>query len=168
MFWKLGKILERVDADYADIRYEVKRETSILFNGKDLISIASSFTDGYVLRILRSGGFSSISFTRDSDGEKAIRAAQENAQILSRKIEKPVQLARSDAVKDRFAPQLNEDPRDISIDEKIEFEQRRVDAYRQRLIQQFARLEAVLAELNDQANYLAGQLENLGINSSQS
>ena len=55
-----------------------------------------------------------------------------------------------------------------NIDEKIEFEQRRVEAYRQRLIQQFARLEAVLAELNDQANYLAGQFQKLGINSSES
>jgi len=55
-----------------------------------------------------------------------------------------------------------------NIDEKIEFEQRRVEAYRQRLIQQFARLEAVLAELNDQANYLAGQFQKLGINSNES
>jgi len=55
-----------------------------------------------------------------------------------------------------------------NIDDKIEFEQRRVEAYRQRLIQQFSRLEAVLSELNDQANYLAGQLQNLGINSSES
>jgi len=55
-----------------------------------------------------------------------------------------------------------------NIDDKIAFEQRRVEAYRQRLIQQFARLESVLAELNDQANYLAGQIERLGISSNQS
>jgi flagellar hook-associated protein 2 len=52
-----------------------------------------------------------------------------------------------------------------NIDEKIEFEQRRVDAYRQRLVEKFANLEAVLAALNDQAEYLVGQLENLGFNS---
>jgi flagellar hook-associated protein 2 len=51
-----------------------------------------------------------------------------------------------------------------NIDEKIAFEQRRVEAYRQRLIQQFTRLEAVLAQLNDQANYLAGQIQKLGFN----
>jgi flagellar hook-associated protein 2 len=54
-----------------------------------------------------------------------------------------------------------------NIEDKIAFEQRRVESYRQRLIQQFARLEAVLAQLNDQANYLAGQIEKLGINNSQ-
>jgi flagellar hook-associated protein 2 len=52
-----------------------------------------------------------------------------------------------------------------NIDEKIEFEQRRVDAYRQRLVEKFANLEAVLAALNDQAEYLVGQLENLGFSS---
>jgi len=55
-----------------------------------------------------------------------------------------------------------------NIDQKIEFEVRRVEAYRQRLIQQFARLEAVLAQLNDQANYLTQQLQNLQKNSSSS
>lgn len=49
-----------------------------------------------------------------------------------------------------------------NLDEKIAFEQRRVENYRQRLIRQFSRLEQVLAELNDQANYLAGQIQKLG------
>ncbi len=48
-----------------------------------------------------------------------------------------------------------------SIDSKIEFEQRRVDGVRKRLIEQFTRLEAVLAQLNEQANYLANQMQNL-------
>lgn len=48
-----------------------------------------------------------------------------------------------------------------SIDSKIEFERRRVDGVRKRLIEQFTRLEAVLAQLNEQANYLANQMQNL-------
>jgi flagellar hook-associated protein 2 len=55
-----------------------------------------------------------------------------------------------------------------NIDEKIAYEQRRVEAYRQRLIQQFSRLEAVLAELNEQSNYLAGQIQKLGFNNNES
>ncbi len=47
------------------------------------------------------------------------------------------------------------------IDDKIELETRRLEAYRQRLTEQFARLEAVLGQLNDQANYLAGQIQKL-------
>jgi flagellar hook-associated protein 2 len=48
-----------------------------------------------------------------------------------------------------------------SIDAKIALEQRRVEGVRQRLIEQFTRLEAVLAQLNEQANYLANQMQNL-------
>ncbi|MEJ5330480.1 MAG: flagellar filament capping protein FliD [Desulfobaccales bacterium] len=47
------------------------------------------------------------------------------------------------------------------IDDKIELETRRLEAYRQRLTEQFARLEAVLGQLNDQANYLAGQIQKM-------
>ncbi len=55
-----------------------------------------------------------------------------------------------------------------NIDAKIAFEQRRVDAYRQRLVQQFSRLEAVLAQLNEQSNYLASQIQKLGFTNDDS
>ena len=48
MFEKLKSILSKVDSNYADIRYEVKKETSITFNGKELTQIGSNSTDGYV------------------------------------------------------------------------------------------------------------------------
>jgi flagellar hook-associated protein 2 len=54
-----------------------------------------------------------------------------------------------------------------SIDAKIALEQLRVEGVRQRLTEQFARLEAVLAQLNDQANYLASQLQKLGSSASK-
>ena len=54
----------------------------------------------------------------------------------------------------------------VNIDDKIAFEQRRIDAYRKRLTQQFAQLEAVLSQLNDQSNYLTSQIAKLGSNSS--
>ena len=49
-----------------------------------------------------------------------------------------------------------------NIDDKIALEQRRVEAYRQRLTQQFTQLEAVLSQLNDQSNYLTSQIAKLG------
>jgi len=55
-----------------------------------------------------------------------------------------------------------------NIEDKIAFEQRRVDAYRQRLTQQFAQLETVLSQLNDQSNYLTSQIAKLGSSSSSS
>jgi len=52
-----------------------------------------------------------------------------------------------------------------NIDGKIAREARRVEVYRQRLIEQFARLESVLTQLNAQANYLDSQIQKLGFKS---
>lgn len=46
-----------------------------------------------------------------------------------------------------------------NIDEKIAFETNRLESYRQHLIARFARLDATLAELNQQSEYLSSQLK---------
>lgn len=120
MFETLKSIISKVDADYADIRYETKKETKITFNGKELSQIGSNTTDGYVIRVLNNGGLSSIAFTKETDAEKAIRNALENAHLISKNIKKPVEFAKAETIKDTFLPVLKEDPRAISIDEKLE------------------------------------------------
>ena len=120
MFENLRAVLSRVDADYADIRYEIKKETVIQFDGKELTQIGSNSTDGYVLRVLKKGGLASAVFTRPDDAEQAVRAAVENAGLIAERVEKPVHLAPVEAVKDDFRPQLNEDPRDVPMAEKLE------------------------------------------------
>ena len=120
MFTTLRSILQKATADYADIRYEVKRETKIVFNGKELYHIGSNSTDGFVLRILKHGGFSSIAFTREDDAEVAVRTAEENASSMALHIKEPVQFAKADVIKDTFLPELYEHPQHISIDEKLE------------------------------------------------
>jgi len=120
MIEKLRKILGKVDADYADIRYEIKKKTEIAFTGKELGQIGSNTTDGYVVRVLNNGGMSTIAFTKESDAEKAITTVMENASLISKHIEKPVRLAENEMVKENFIPELKEDPRDISMDEKLE------------------------------------------------
>jgi TldD protein len=120
MFEKLKTILSKCDADYADLRYEIKKETSVVFNGKELTQIGSNSTDGFVLRVLIKGGLSSTAFTKESDAEKAVRTASENASLIARTIKQPIIFARTEPVKDSFLPSLGEDPRTISIDEKLE------------------------------------------------
>lgn len=120
MFEKLREILSDVDADYADIRYEIKKDTIISFNGKELSQIGSNSTDGYVIRALKNGGMSSVAFTKESDAEKAVRMVVENAQLFARNIKKPVRLAEVEVVKDTFIPLLKEDPRKVSMQEKLE------------------------------------------------
>ncbi len=120
MFEKLRTTLSRIDADYADIRYEIKKETVIQFDGKELSQIGSNTTDGYVLRVLKNGGLASAVFTKADDAEQAARAALENAGLIAQHVEKPVRLAPVEAIKDDFQPQLSEDPRDVPMAEKLE------------------------------------------------
>jgi TldD protein len=120
MFTTLRAIISKTDADYADIRYEILREVRIVFNGAELGEIGSNTTDGYVLRVLKTGGLSSVAFTKGSDAEKAIKSAMENALLLSRNIKQSIVFAPTEAIKGTFLPPLKEDPRRISIAEKLE------------------------------------------------
>ena len=120
MFEKLESIISKVNVEYADIRYEKKKDTKIVFNGKELTQIGSNSTDGYVLRVLKKGGFSSVAFTKEKDAEEAVLEAVRNAMLISENIEEPVVLTEAEVIKDTFIPILEEDPQDVSIDEKLE------------------------------------------------
>jgi len=120
MFEDLKTIISRVDANYADIRYEIKKEIKIVFNGKELTNVTSNSTDGYVLRILKNGGLSSVAFTKMEDADEAIRSATRNAMLISENIKEPVRFAKTEIIKDTFIPKLDEDPRNILLSEKIE------------------------------------------------
>jgi TldD protein len=120
MFEKLRGVLDKLDLDYADIRYEIKKATVISFDRKELTQIGSNSTDGYVLRVLKEGGFASVVFTKESDADKAVQTAAENAKLIAKNIEKPVRLAKAEVVKDTAVPALKEDPREVSMAEKLE------------------------------------------------
>lgn len=120
MLDSLTSILSKVDADYADIRYEIKKETVISFNGRELTQLSSNSTDGYVLRALKNGGLSSVAFTNKKSANKASARAEENALLISKNIDKPIKFAKSKTTVDCFLPELAEDPQQISIDEKLE------------------------------------------------
>jgi len=120
MIDKIKKMLERVDADYADIRYEVKKETAAGFNGRELSRVNANSADGYVLRVLYKGGFSSTAFTKPEDAAKAAAAAMANAKLLSRNLKEPVRLAKAPVVKEHFRPEMQEPPASVTLEEKIE------------------------------------------------
>ncbi|MBM4146809.1 MAG: TldD/PmbA family protein [Nitrospira sp.] len=120
MFEILRAMISGATADYADIRYEIMRETRILFHGRELFHIGSNTTDGFVIRVLKDGGLSSIAFTRADDAETALHTAEENAALIARHIKKPVEFGKTDIIQDTFLPDIDEDPRQISIDEKLQ------------------------------------------------
>jgi len=123
-FEKLFSLLSKVEADYADLRYEIKKEVQIVFSGPELTQISATTTDGYVLRVLKNGGFSNVVFTRAQDGETAIHKAEENALLISRNTKHPVHLAGITPVRETFLPELDEDPRAISLEEKLDLTRR--------------------------------------------
>lgn len=120
MIHEIKKMLELVDADYADIRYEVKKDTVVGFNGKELTRVNANSADGYVLRVLYKGGFSATAFTKPEDAVKAAAGALANAKLLSRNIKNPVCLAKTPAIKADFRPEMSEPPEKVSLEEKIE------------------------------------------------
>jgi TldD protein len=120
MFTDLKTIISKIEADYADIRYEIKKEIQIVFNGKELTNVTSNSTDGYVLRVLKNGGLSSVAFTRKEDSDDAVRSAISNALLISENNKEPVEFADTEIIKDTFIPKLDEDPRNISLEEKLE------------------------------------------------
>ena len=119
MIQKIKKMLELVEADYADIRYEIKKETVAGFNGRELARVNTNSADGYVLRVLYKGGFSSTAFTKPEDAGKAAAAALADAKLLSRNVRKPVSLAKAPAIKAHFRPEMSEPPEKVSLEEKI-------------------------------------------------
>ena len=84
MFDNLKKILEKIDADYADIRYEEKIDTNISFNGKNIAGIGSNSADGYVLRVLKNGGFASMAFTNFENADNAVQKVLEDAAVIAK------------------------------------------------------------------------------------
>lgn len=119
MLNKLVAILSKVNAEYSDIRYEIKKEVIISFNGRELTQLSSNSTDGYVLRVLKKGGLASVAFSDQSDASKVIKSAEENALLISKNIEEPVIFKDSEIVRDSFLPKLKEDPEKVTIDEKL-------------------------------------------------
>lgn len=120
----LKSIVAKVDADYVDIRYERKKDVVIHFLGQALHQISSNATDGYVLRVLKNGGMSSVAFTKVDDAESATTKALHNALLIANSRRNPVRLAPGKTIKASYVPPLQEDPRQISLDEKLDLTRR--------------------------------------------
>jgi len=119
MLDRLRSMIEGVEADFIDIRYEVKTETLVDFVGKEIKSVGSNRTDGYVIRVGRQGGFSSATVTREEDVPRAVKLAVEGADTIVATGGKRTELAEVPVVNETVRLQLDGDPRTVGIDEKI-------------------------------------------------
>ncbi len=120
MIGRLKTLLSKIDAQYADLRYEIKTETKIIFSGKEITEVSDCPADGFVLRLIKDRTLASITFTKEEDFEKALKIALNNTRIMTKNKSIPVDFAPAPAVKDSFVPELKEDPSKISIGQKID------------------------------------------------
>uniref|UniRef100_A0A7V0Z5Z4 TldD/PmbA family protein n=1 Tax=candidate division WOR-3 bacterium TaxID=2052148 RepID=A0A7V0Z5Z4_UNCW3 len=120
MIEKLKSLLSKINADYADLRYEIKTETKIIFSGREITEVSSCPADGFVLRVIKNKSLATITFTKEQDFEKAMKTALSNAEIMAQNNCIPVEFASVPVIKDKFTPQLKEDPEKIPLEEKIE------------------------------------------------
>jgi TldD protein len=119
MLEKLSEYLSQIDADYSDIRYEKMVTTKMGYNKDELALVNSSATDGYVIRVLIDGGFASIAVTSPDDITRAITKVCDNARILGKEMEKPIQLKFGPVVVENVPLELDGDPRTTPITEKL-------------------------------------------------
>jgi TldD protein len=119
MIDKLKQMTGKIDADYFDIRYETKQVEQVVMSKKEIRSCGSNLGDGYVLRVLKNGGFATVSFTKPEQAEMAIKRAIENAEVLAANRTEPKAPAPAPVVKANIKAKLIEDPRQISLAEKI-------------------------------------------------
>ncbi|MCK5134042.1 MAG: TldD/PmbA family protein [Candidatus Sabulitectum sp.] len=118
MLEKLKKIISGAEADYLDIRYEVKKTTTVAMAGRELKKAGSNSTDGFVVRALKDGGFSSVTVTREDDVPEAVKLVVQGASAMAGG-GKTVTLADVEPVQDHVEPDLNGDPALVPLEEKI-------------------------------------------------
>lgn len=115
----LEKIISRMDGDYADIRYESLVRTRIEIKGAEVREVSSGVCDGFVLRLLKGGGFSSTAVTNVSDLEEAIRDLDSNAKVMRSGGGEKVCLKVPPTIVEDVSLVLHEDPREVSLEEKV-------------------------------------------------
>jgi len=129
MLQKLKNIIAGIDADYADLRYEIKTTNKIRMSGNEIRNAGANSGDGFVLRVLKNGGFATVSFTMLEDAPEAIRKALDNARLIAKNQTKPLKMAPAPVVKDSYKPELIEDPRDYSLADKTALVKHYSDLY---------------------------------------
>jgi len=119
MIETLTRMIEPLNVDYCDIRYETKRVDRVVMNKGEVRGIGSNTGDGYVLRVLKDGALATVSFTKPQQAAEATKRALENVRVLAANQVTPKRLAPAPRVVDTVKARLIEDPRSITLAEKL-------------------------------------------------
>ena len=117
---KLAGIVADLSAQYADIRYEENRKTRITLQGKKLDEVASYQTSGGHVRAYADGGKAIASFS-DPDYVGAIaQSTVASARLVGANRDAALKLAPAPVIVDSFPVTMIQDPRTISLKEKLD------------------------------------------------
>lgn len=119
MLQHLESLLGRVTADYADLRFEEVDETSITVTSGRVMAANVTTKRGYVLRVLRQGGWAEVQFTAESDFDWAVGQALAAADVVARHRARSFRMAPVPAVRATLPRRVQEDPARVSLAEKI-------------------------------------------------
>jgi TldD protein len=132
MLERLRKKIAGVDADFADIRYEVKREARITCTGQGITEAGSNTTDGYVVRVLKNSGFAQTTVTREEDIHRGLALALEGAEVIAASGGKKTEFADVPPVEADVRLELKGDPAQVPLTEKVAL----LDGYRRLVLEQ--------------------------------
>ena len=110
--------LRKCPADYAEIRWEAVERSRVAFQRDQLLTLERSREAGGVVRALVDGAWGLAVFTApDQIGEK-LKEAAGLARAAARRVRDPIRLAEVPPVQDKFLPALENDFREIPLEEK--------------------------------------------------
>ena len=120
MIDKIHKFINEFNVDYMDIRHEEDRIIRIYFKGKKLENLSDSVTKGFHVRVIADGGFATCTVNDEKELRSAIEQTVRAAKLSAKFNPKKVRFKLSEPVKDEIYLKIDDDPRKISIDEKLE------------------------------------------------
>ena len=112
---KIKKALGAAKADYVEIRLEERVASTARYVGKELEDIGTQTGAGGCVRALVKGGWGFVSFNDPSDLDRYVRMACEQAAMVGGT---QTRLAEVAAVADSTINEIEEDPRNVSLEEK--------------------------------------------------
>ncbi len=127
----IEELIRRTPADYAEVRLEESEVTAFRFRGPTLESVQENASFGGAIRVLAGRGWGFASFNSLEELEDRLERASALAALASERRTRPVDLAPVPRVRDRFVPEIAEDPRDVPLEEKI----RRFSDYNRRMLE---------------------------------
>lgn len=116
---ELTTLARNAKADYCEIRLEDSRTNSLAFQGPDLENVQESHSFGGNVRACVNGCWGFVTFN-DLDGiEKRVEEAVTSARAAARASGEKSQLAQVEPVEDVVRLDVEADPREVSIEDKI-------------------------------------------------